>query len=195
MSLPTEDEQAFITLERSFRDLVWSAVDAKRAEDSEDADKLMACADTVRGRMERVHPERYAKFKFRLTHHLKLVADGADELLMRPKVVNRHHYRTDGKPDSDKLPRPYIYIGRGTALGNPFKVKDHGTKAYDYYRTHLWTKIKERDPKVLRALAEISWDMHLVCSCTPNPCHGDLVVLAWTWLQRQPWWSPEQFRQ
>ena len=195
MSLPTDDELAFTTLERSFRDLVWSAVDAKRAEAPDDADKLMACANTVRERMEKAHPERYAKFKLRLENHLTLWGAGDESALLRPKIVNRHHYRTDGEPDTAKLPRPYVYIGRGTSLGNPFKVKEHGDKALAYYKTHLWEKIKERDAKVLRALAGITWDMHLVCSCAPRPCHGDVVVQAWTWLQRQPWWAPEEHRQ
>lgn len=99
--------------------------------------------------------------------------------LHRPRVVNRHHFKGKATPE------PSIYIGRGTPLGNPYKVKEHGLAALDLYRRWLWGKIKDRDPQVLRALAAITGDHHLVCSCKPRPCHGDVVVRAWAWLRRQ----------
>jgi len=50
----------------------------------------------------------------------------------------------------------------------------------------LWAKIKSRDPDVMRALREISARHSLVCSCAPRPCHGDVVVAAWRWLNSLP---------
>lgn len=97
---------------------------------------------------------------------------------MTPTVVNRHHFR--GKP----LPRPSVYIGRGTPLGNPFRYPEH-PDAMERYRAWLWERIKARDAAVLAALLEIRAETHLVCSCAPRPCHGDVVVRAWEWLQKE----------
>jgi hypothetical protein len=92
-----------------------------------------------------------------------------------PVVVNRHWYK--GK----RIPSPWRYIGRGTPLGNPFTVDDHGPEALELYRRWLWSKIVGRDASVLKELASIQPEEHLVCSCKPRPCHGDVVVRAWIW--------------
>lgn len=93
-----------------------------------------------------------------------------------PTVVNRHHYR-------DGLPPGSIYIGRGTPLGNPYTVKEHGVAALDLYRRHLWAAIRREDAAILGALRAIEEASLLVCSCKPRPCHGDVVVAAWAWLR------------
>lgn len=198
MSLPTDPEIRFATLERAFRDLLWANTDVMRDEGRETPDEALTNAMwAVKTRMEASDPERAQRFLRRLGAHLERYGNGPVEALMRPKVVNRHHYRgEDGKPDHNLLPRPWIYIGRGytpSPLANPFKAKDHGDKALSLYRVHLWERIKGRDAPVLRELARIRWDTHLVCSCAPRPCHGDVVVTAWDWLQRQTWWSPEEW--
>lgn len=95
-----------------------------------------------------------------------------------PVVINRHWYA--GRP----LPAPSVYCGRGTPLGNPYTVQEHGPGALGLYRRHLWQKIRDRDPGVLGALEEISPDHHIVCSCKPRPCHADIIVAAWRWLKR-----------
>lgn len=93
-----------------------------------------------------------------------------------PTVINRHHFK--GRP----MPRPWVYIGRGTPLGNPFTVAEHGEQALPRYRRWLWDRIRESDPRVLEALRGLTPRHHLVCSCAPRPCHGDVVVAAWHWL-------------
>lgn len=96
---------------------------------------------------------------------------------MRPTVVNRHHFK--GKA----LPKPSRYIGRGTPLGNPFTVKEHGAEALAMYKRWLWSKMKTDDPEVMRELRSIRANESLVCSCAPRPCHGDVIVAAWEWMQ------------
>ena len=96
-----------------------------------------------------------------------------------PKVINRHHYR------GRSLPRPWIYVGRGTPLGNPYRAQEHGEAALEKYRRWLWDRIRAGDRAVLRTLREIQEDTHLVCSCAPRPCHADVIVRAWKWLRRQ----------
>ncbi len=97
-----------------------------------------------------------------------------------PTVINRHHYR--GK----RLPHPWLYIGRNSRdpskaspLQNPFTVREHGDRALDLYREHLRRLVAEGDPAVLAELRKITPAHHLVCSCAPRPCHGDVVVEVW----------------
>jgi hypothetical protein len=96
-----------------------------------------------------------------------------------PTVINRHHYKSDRH--SQPFPRPWMYVGRGTPLGNPFTIQEHGIKAIELYRRWLWAKLKARDPDVIRELERIQENTHLVCSCAPRPCHGDVIVRAWRW--------------
>lgn len=112
-----------------------------------------------------------------------------------PAVLNRHHYRT-----RDEIPEPWIYMGRGHVLGNPFVVvtddpeirstlaedpknPEHRSSidALTRYKRWLWDKICKRDLAVLRELGKITPEMNLVCSCAPRPCHLDVVVRAWKW--------------
>ncbi len=101
-----------------------------------------------------------------------------------PKVINRHHFR--GRP----YPKPWLYIGRNdkdpskaSPLRNPFDVRRHGEKAMDLYREHLRTMIEIEEPDVMAELRKITASHHLVCSCAPRPCHGDVVVEVWREMQ------------
>jgi len=97
------------------------------------------------------------------------------------RVVNR---RTHAPTDQD------IYIGRGSALGNPYShmpgVPEAGfgcrdrEEAIDKYRDWLRRKIHREDPDVLEALQEIrelnkKGVVYLVCYCSPLPCHGLII--------------------
>lgn len=101
-----------------------------------------------------------------------------------PYVVNRHWYAS-----RNEIPEPWIYVGRGTPLGNEFTVQDHGPKlAMKKYRLWLWERICERHPAVLAELGRITTDTSLVCSCkskpgATNPCHADVIVKAWRWIR------------
>ena len=101
-----------------------------------------------------------------------------------PVVVNRHHYR--GK----RLPEPWLYIGRNdrdpskaSPLRNPFDVRRYGKKAIVMYRDHLRAMVEDEEPAIMAALLSITPAHHLVCSCAPRPCHGDVVVEVWSELQ------------
>jgi len=171
--------------------MTWAALDAEAEE--ADPSPIYQAMRTITAQMEARFPEEWERHKRRMTNMLERWGNEPKKLTA-PKVINRHHYLgDDGEPDHNKLPIPYIYIGRGTTLGNPYKVAEHGGKALELYRAWLWQKVKQRDAKTLRAFAGINWDTHLVCSCAPRPCHGDVVVSTWLWLQRQPWWSKEEF--
>lgn len=75
-----------------------------------------------------------------------------------------------------------VYIGRPSALGNPYPRKKNEPRGstLDRYRKYLQKKIKENDPDIvgeLNRLADIAeqGDLYLGCWCTPNPCHGDVI--------------------
>lgn len=93
-----------------------------------------------------------------------------------PMIANRHHFR--GEP-----PDPWIYVGRGSPLGNPFTLEEHGLGALELYRKHLWARIKANDRAVLQALESLTPDHRVVCSCWPRNCHAEVIVRAWRWLR------------
>ncbi len=87
-----------------------------------------------------------------------------------------------------------FYIGRGSALGNPFtSIKDRKTKAdficdsreesIEKYKDYLIQKIYEKAPVITNELNKI-WkanknnDVFLVCYCSPKSCHGDVIKKA-----------------
>jgi len=114
-----------------------------------------------------------------------------------PKVVNRHHFvyvEGVGPPPKKKprkgknfLPQPWIYVGRGTPLGNPFRPGNETSHAdaLASYRRWLWDRIRRNEPAVMRAMRSIDQDTALVCSCAPNACHADIVMRAWHWMLEQ----------
>jgi len=76
-------------------------------------------------------------------------------------VVNIKKYKGD-----------YVYIGRGSIWGNPFKIGKNGTREeviieYEQY-------IKGR-PELLADLPRLEGQV-LGCYCKPKACHGDILV-------------------
>ena len=75
------------------------------------------------------------------------------------------------------------YVGRPTALGNPFPVPGLGRdKAVKKYEEWLRGKIAEKDLTVCGALERLrqaavrDGDLVLVCWCAPLKCHGDVIA-------------------
>lgn len=75
-----------------------------------------------------------------------------------------------------------VYIGRKCTMGgwnlpeskwaNPFSIKECGSakeavRRYDEYI--------RQNPELLKALPELK-GKRLGCWCSPNPCHGDVLV-------------------
>lgn len=109
-----------------------------------------------------------------------------------PFVVNRHRYLPEpgvgpaqertGRERRPPLPEPWVYVGRGTPLGNPFRREQYGDEAIEMYRRWLWERVRANDKAVLRQLRSIGTETAVVCSCAPRPCHADVVVRCWRWL-------------
>ena len=71
-------------------------------------------------------------------------------------------------------PADAMYIGRGSAWGNPYKIGVTGytrSEVVDEYRRYAKNRL-ENEPAWLMPL--LSKD--LVCFCAPLACHGDVLL-------------------
>lgn len=84
-----------------------------------------------------------------------------------------------------------FYIGRGSALGNPFTHRELEETLAQYqcetreeaissYEKYVHDKINKRDLKICDELNRIfiaakKGNVNLVCYCKPKSCHGDII--------------------
>src|SRR6266849_7228908 len=102
------------------------------------------------------------------------------------QVVNRHTY--SGPRDNS-----YVYIGRGTPLGNNWSHAPNTAAQYQaasreeavgHYRQWLWKEVQNGKGPAFQALEQLKVraakgeNVSLVCSCSPQLCHGDVVKPA-----------------
>lgn len=75
-------------------------------------------------------------------------------------VVNKKHSQYD------------VDIGRPSIWGNPYKIGRDGTReeVIEKYRQYLY-----RSPKLLVNLGDLR-GKRLGCYCSPEACHGDVLV-------------------
>jgi hypothetical protein len=83
---------------------------------------------------------------------------------------------------NERLGGEGVYIGRGSALGNPFVIGRDGTRneVVAKFRVYLLERIATKDKAICGQLNDI-WkkakegDVALVCFCAPQRCHGDVI--------------------
>lgn len=106
--------------------------------------------------------------RFNAMHGHALVAPG------KVTVVNKHtHVPTDHD----------MYIGRGSALGNPHAMTATVTRSMvcAMFAGHITEKLSLGDKRVVKALDEIANHslqgnpVNLVCFCAPQQCHADYI--------------------
>lgn len=98
---------------------------------------------------------------------------------MEISVVNKHHIHKHPR----LVRRNYIYCGRGSILGNPFKIDKTNTRddVVDMYKEHFYKKTEDKDKDMVRQLNNIIAIGHkygsigLVCYCAPKRCHCDVI--------------------
>lgn len=83
-------------------------------------------------------------------------------------VVNAHKgsYLLYPRPDD------VVYIGRGSAWGNPFVIGKHGDRDEVLQKYREWLI---NQPHLLKHLHTLR-GKKLVCFCAPKACHGDLLA-------------------
>jgi len=79
------------------------------------------------------------------------------------KVLNRHIHKLDDNS---------VYVGRPTKWGNPWKSGIDGTRkeVIDRYEQYIL------DSEELYDSLDELFGKDLVCSCSPLPCHADVLV-------------------
>lgn len=84
-------------------------------------------------------------------------------------VVNKKTHN----PSSDD-----VYIGRPSKWGNPFIIGRDGNRdeVVDKYAEWL-----SEQPHLLKSLSELH-GKNLVCWCSPERCHGDVLKFACTYI-------------
>lgn len=76
-------------------------------------------------------------------------------------VLNKYKHTSDN----------YVYIGRPSKWGNPFVIGADGTREEVIAKYEAWLM---EQPQLLAALPELK-DKDLVCFCSPQACHGDVL--------------------
>ncbi len=79
-----------------------------------------------------------------------------------------------------------MYVGRPSALANPFKVankKDMNQRRESVakYRRYLWFRLRAKDTEIGEALESIDENTVLAGWCHPLPCHSQVIWAAWHW--------------
>ena len=73
----------------------------------------------------------------------------------------------------NKYRDPYdVYIGRGSKWGNPFRIGIDGTREDVIKQYEDWIQTQ---PQLLNSLEELRGKT-LGCFCSPQACHGDILV-------------------
>lgn len=86
---------------------------------------------------------------------------------MTPRVWNR-------RAGKEKPPLDAVYVGRPTRFGNPFSRPEHGrSRAEVIGKFEQWLLA---DPARIADVKATLRGKHLVCWCTPKPCHADVLL-------------------
>lgn len=99
------------------------------------------------------------------------------------KVINIRN-----APPGWKNNKKYVYIGRGSIFGNPFKIgvvcdlcgqlHRNGGSTLDCFRNYFEVKVTPQCAEYDEAFTKQCLALYgkiLVCFCKPLPCHGDII--------------------
>lgn len=81
-----------------------------------------------------------------------------------PEVLNKY---------KSGIPPGAVYIGRPSKWGNPFVIGRDGRRDEVIAKYREW--LLAQSEKVAQAKAELA-GKDLVCWCSPEACHGDVLV-------------------
>ena len=66
----------------------------------------------------------------------------------------------------------YVFIGRPSKWGNPYRPEQHGRRGC----VNLFRQRLRAMPQLVEAAREELRDKILVCFCKPQACHGDVLA-------------------
>lgn len=77
-----------------------------------------------------------------------------------------------------------IYIGRGSPLGNPFKIGKEWSRnrVCEEYEKYFYRNVCIKDSPVRNEVIRIfklvrsGRNVNLICFCSPSRCHGETVI-------------------
>lgn len=101
-----------------------------------------------------------------------------------PVLINYKDHSTEPR-------NQWIYIGRKhpafeseSLLANPFIIGKDGDRktVLTKYREWLFDRLANKDYAIWAGLLAIKETDTLVCFCSPEPCHGDIILKAWHWI-------------
>jgi len=94
---------------------------------------------------------------------------------MEIKVRNKRNWNGEG-----------FYVGRPSPLSNPFIITDDQTRdiCIQRYASLFIDAIQNRNPSIITALQNLesylikNQKLNIICHCSPEPCHADLIKQA-----------------
>ena len=103
-------------------------------------------------------------------------------------TTNEPHVRVGGPGEPLRPGERYVFVGRPSPLGNPFRQTDPdvGSKglAVAMYEDWLWEHLERGDGSVVDAFAmllkllEEGEKVVLGCPCRERPCHAEVLTAA-----------------
>ena len=82
----------------------------------------------------------------------------------KPMVLNKHHIGVKTN---------VVYIGRPSKWGNPFVIGKDGSRAEVIEKYREWIKSQ---PALIEAARNELAGKNLMCFCSPQACHGDVLL-------------------
>lgn len=73
-----------------------------------------------------------------------------------------------------------VYIGRGSPLGNPFIIGEHGDRnevcdKYEIYLRQTTDPVILQEIKRMKVLIQSGYNVNLQCFCPNKRCHGESI--------------------
>ncbi len=87
---------------------------------------------------------------------------------MNPAVHNKRY----------SAPADAVYIGRPSKWGNPFVIGKDGDREQVIEKYRWWLTTTLAGDALFQAARRELVGKDLVCWCSPEPCHGDVLLVA-----------------
>ena len=131
-----------------------------------------------RGRTERPgSTNEESESQTKITAHFE---EGEKEKVSTAVISARdflRHHNLRNRDLTGNLPEGYVYIGRGSFWGNPFKIGEaDGDRNEVVKKYRLWLFGHPDGWERLKKLESLHGKT-LICWCKPAKCHGDLLAL------------------